>query len=164
MSEPKKPQGRLRVLFLCTGNSCRSQMAEGWARHILSDRVEGYSAGTVPKDVDPRAVRVMAEVGVDISAQRSKHLDELADLEFDYVITLCDHAHQACPVFPAKTAMMHRGFDDPPKLASNALDEDEAMAHYRRVRDEIRVFVEGFLGFLSSRGTESDAQNPHQEV
>jgi arsenate reductase len=133
---------KLKVLFLCTGNSCRSQMAEGWARRLKADIIDAYSAGTQPKDVDPRAVRAMAEAGIDISRQRSKSVAELADLEFDYVITLCDDARQTCPFFPAKTAVIHHGFDDPPRLAKEALDEEQAMRHYRRLRDEIKAYIE----------------------
>lgn len=137
-----KPGRRLRILFLCTGNSCRSQMAEAWARALKGDVIEAYSAGTIPKGVDPRAVKAMAEAGIDISAYRSKSTTELADIEFDYVITLCDTAQQACPFFPAKTRILHHGFDDPPVLAEHARDEEEAMTHYRRVRDDIRAYVE----------------------
>jgi arsenate reductase len=133
---------KLKVLFLCTGNSCRSQMAEAWARYLKSDVIEAYSAGTEPKGIDPRAVQAMAEVGIDISGQRSKSVAELADIEFDYVITLCSDAQTTCPFFPAKTAVIHHGFDDPPELALGAYTEEEAMLHYRRVRDEIRVFIE----------------------
>jgi len=141
---------KTRVLFLCTGNSCRSQMAEGWARHLKSDTIEAYSAGTEPHPVDPIAVRVMAEAGVDISTQRSKSVDELPAVDFDYVVTLCDGAKEACPYFPARVRVVHRGFDDPPKLAAGARTEDEALAHYRRVRDEIRAFVEAMPGVLES--------------
>ncbi|MEJ5376287.1 MAG: arsenate reductase ArsC [bacterium] len=135
-------QGPLRILFLCTGNSCRSQMAEGWARHLLRGKVEAYSAGVAPKGMDPRAVDVMAEAGVDISSQRPKSLDEISHLEFDYVITLCDDAQQSCPIFPARTALVHQGLQDPPQLAANAKTQEEALGHYRRVRDQIRAFVE----------------------
>jgi arsenate reductase len=131
-----------RVLFLCTGNSCRSQMAEAWTKHLKGDQFEAYSAGVKPKDIDPRAIRAMAEAGLDISGQKSKDVDALGSTEFDYVITLCDNARESCPYFPAKTKLIHRGFDDPPKLAENAKNEEEAMAHYRRVRDEIKTFVE----------------------
>ncbi len=117
-------------------------MAEGWARHLIAEGMEAYSAGVEPKGVDPRAVRAMAEAGVDISGQVSKDVFSLGDLEFDHVITLCNHAQEACPFFPAKTGVLHAGFDDPPKLAADAATEEEAMAHYRRVRDEIRAFVE----------------------
>ena len=132
----------LKVLFLCTGNSCRSQMAEGWARHLKGDVIEPYSAGIAPRPLDPRAVEVMAEAGVDIAAQRAKHVDELGHVEFDFVVTVCGHAHEHCPVFPGSTRVVHVGFDDPPQLAAGAKTEDEALAHYRRVRDEIRAFVE----------------------
>lgn len=135
-------QKKLRILFLCTGNSCRSQMAEGWARHLKSDVIEAYSAGIETHGLNPHAVRVMAEAGVDISAHRSKHVKELLDLPFDYVITVCGHAHETCPVFPGTAKILHVGFDDPPALARNAKTEDEALQHYRRVRDQIRAFVE----------------------
>jgi arsenate reductase len=131
-----------KVLFLCTGNSCRSQMAEAWTKHLKGDQFEAYSAGVKPKDIDPRAIKAMAEAGLDISGQKSKDVDALGSTEFDYVITLCDNARESCPYFPAKTKLIHRGFDDPPKLAENARNEEEALAHYRRVRDEIRAFVE----------------------
>ncbi len=134
--------GRLKVLFLCTGNACRSQMAEGWARHLKGDLVEPWSAGVSPRGVDPRAVQVMAEAGVDISGQASTHLDTLEDMHFDYVITLCDNAQKSCPVFPAGTRLLHVGFDDPPRLAAGVKTDEEALVHYRRVRDEIRAFVE----------------------
>ena len=133
---------KLKVLFLCTGNSCRSQMAEAWTRVLKGDQVEAYSAGVDPHGVDPRAIKAMAEAGIDISGQVSKDVDTLEDIEFEYVITLCDNAHQACPVFPAKTRVLHVGFDDPPGLAAGAQTEEEAMVHYRRVRDEIKEFVE----------------------
>ena len=133
---------RRKVLFLCTGNSCRSQMAEGWARHLKGDVVEACSAGIAPHGVDPRAVQVMAEAGVDISAQTAKHVDDLPDVPFDHVVTVCAHAHEHCPVFPAATKVVHVGFDDPPKLVQGAKSEEEALDCYRRVRDEIRAFVE----------------------
>ena len=131
------------ILFLCTGNSCRSQMAEAWTRHLKSDLFNAYSAGVQPKGIDPKAIKVMAEAGVDISSQESKDINSLGDLQFDYVITLCDNAKESCPYYPAKTHVMHRGFDDPPRLAENAQSDEEAMAHYRRVRDEIKAFVMG---------------------
>ena len=147
------PPARLKVLFLCTGNSCRSQMAEGWARHLKADCVEAYSAGIETHGLNPRAVRVMAEAGVDISGHRSKHLDELADVPFDYVVTVCDQARESCPLFPGAARMVHVGFDDPPRLAQGAKTEEEALAHYRRVRDEIRAFVERLPEALpASRG------------
>jgi len=131
-----------KILFLCTGNSCRSQMAEAWTRQLMGHKFEPYSAGVKPKGMDPRAVKAMAEVGMDISAQVSKEIETLGDLDFDYVVTLCDHARESCPYFPAKTRVLHRGFDDPPRLAADARDEEEAMAPYRRVRDEMKAFVE----------------------
>lgn len=133
---------RLKVLFLCTGNSCRSQMTEGWARRLKGDAIEAYSAGVEPHGMNPRAMSVMAEAGAPISDQRSKHVDELKDVPFDYVVTLCDHAHETCPLFPGRTKVVHAGFDDPPRLARDAKSEEDALAHYRRVRDEIRSFVE----------------------
>ena len=138
MAEKKK------ILFLCTGNSCRSQMAEAWTRHLRGDEFDAYSAGIEPKEIDPRAIKAMAEVGIDISSQRSKDIDSLGSIEFDYVITLCDNARESCPYYPAKTKLIHQGFDDPPSLAQGSKSEEEAMEHYRRVRDEIRAFVEKF--------------------
>ena len=132
----------LKVLFLCTGNSCRSQMAEGWARHLKGDRIEAYSAGIETHGLNSDAVRVMAEAGVDISGHRSKLVSEFRNVEFDYVVTVCDHAHESCPVFLGKAQVIHAGFDDPPRLAAGAKTEEERMGPYRRVRDEIRAFVE----------------------
>jgi arsenate reductase len=134
---------KLKVLFLCTGNSCRSQMAEAWTRELKGDEIESYSAGVKPKGVDPRAAKAMAEAGVDISNQGAKDIDEVEKRAggFDYVITLCGNAQETCPMFPARTRMLHVPFDDPPMLAADASDEGEAMAPYRRVRDEIRDFV-----------------------
>ena len=143
---------RMRVLFLCIGNACRSQMAEGWARHLKGEVVEPFSAGLEPRGLDSRAVRVMAEAGVDISRQRSKSLDEFRGEALDYVVTVCDHANEACPVFPGATKRVHVGFDDPPRLAQGARNEEEVLTHYRRVRDEIRVFVEGLPESLTALG------------
>ena len=133
---------KLRVLFLCTGNSCRSQMAEGWARHLKADVVEAHSAGIEARGLDPRAVTVMAEAGVDITDQESKRLEDLTDVRFGLVVTVCDNAREACPVFPADAKVIHRSFDDPPRLAEGAKTEEGALAHYRRVRDELKNFVE----------------------
>lgn len=141
---------RLKVLFLCTGNSCRSQMAEGWARRLKSDVIEAYSAGIAPHGLDPRAVQVMGEAGVDISGHRSKSVGDLGDLQFDYVVTVCGHANETCPYFPAKTRVVHVGFDDPPRLAKDAASDEEALTHYRRVRDEIRRFVESLPGAFAN--------------
>ena len=132
---------KLKVLFLCTGNSCRSQMAEGWARHLKGDVVEPYSADIKTHGLNPNAVKVMAEAGVNISSYHSKHLDELKGIDFDYVITVCDNAHESCPMFPRKTKIVHLGFDDPSRLAKEAKTEEQALQCYRRVRDEIKAFV-----------------------
>jgi arsenate reductase len=134
---------KLKILFLCTGNSCRSQMAEGWARHLKSDCIEPYSAGIETHGLNPNAVRVMAEAGVDISGHRSKHVDDLKHVLFDYVITVCDHAHESCPLFAGRAKVIHVGFDDPPRLAKEAKTEQAALDCYRRVRDQIRSFVAG---------------------
>ena len=134
-----------KVMFLCTGNPCRSQMAEGWARHLLGDKLEPYSAGIEAHGMNPNAVKVMAEAGVDITGQSSKQADSLADVDFDLVITVCGHADENCPAFLGKSRVVHVGFDDPPKLAKTAANEEEALSHYRRVRDEIRTYVENEL-------------------
>ena len=133
---------KLKNLFLCTGNSCRSQMAEAWTNRLQGDQFEAYSAGVDPKQIDPRAIEAMVEFGIDISGQVSKDIDSLGNMEFDYVVTLCDNAEESCPFFPARTRLMHKGFDDPPKLAESVNDQDKAMNPYRRVRDEIKAFVE----------------------
>jgi len=139
---------KLKVLFLCTGNSCRSQMAEGWTRKLKSDVIEPYSAGIETHGLNPYAVKVMAEAGVDISRQYSKHVDELKNIEFDYVVTVCGHAHDNCPLFPGKSKVVHVGFDDPPKLAKAAKTEEEVLNCYRRVRDEIHKFIADLPGSL----------------
>ena len=138
------------ILFLCTGNSCRSQMAEGLCRHLLGDQYQCYSAGIEKHGLNPNAVKVMQEIGIDISGHHSKTVDELDDIPFDYVITVCGHANETCPLFPARTRMLHQGFDDPPRLAETAQTEEEALTHYRRVRDEIREFILELPGRLSS--------------
>jgi arsenate reductase (thioredoxin) len=143
---------KLNVLFLCTGNSCRSQMAEGWARHLKGEQVEPYSAGIEKHGLNPDAVRVMAEAGVDIRGHFSKTLDDLRDVQFDYVVTVCSHAHETCPVFPGKARVVHVGFDDPPRLASDETDPAKALGHYRRVRDEIRAFVASLPDALERDG------------
>jgi len=132
----------LKILFLCTGNSCRSQMAEGWTRHLKSKEIKAYSAGTAPGGVDPLAIKAMREAGVDISGHKSKSVDDLPpDVQFDYVITLCGSARENCPFFPGAARKIHAGFEDPPLLAREATNEEEALKHYRRIRDEIRDFV-----------------------
>ena len=130
-----------KVLFLCTGNSCRSQMAEGWARKLYPGVIEARSAGTKPGILDPRAVKVMAEAGVNISGHRSKGVEEFRDAVFDMAVTVCDNARESCPVWLGKARKLHKSFEDPPFLAKNARTDDEALVHYRRVRDEIRDFV-----------------------
>jgi arsenate reductase (thioredoxin) len=145
---------KIQVLFLCTGNSCRSQMAEGWAHALKNDSIEAYSAGVEPHGMNPRAVKAMLEIGVDIGRQYSKHVDELKEVPFDYVITVCDHANETCPIFPGKTVRMHVAFQDPPRLAANAKSEEEAMNHYRRVRDEIKAFIEELPAALQSQEPE----------
>ena len=136
MNEP------LRILFLCTGNSCRSQMAEGWVNHLKSDAIEARSAGIETHGLNPLAVKSMAEAGVDISHHRSKLARDFIGQPWDFVVTVCGHAHETCPYFPGSVPIVHVGFDDPPALAKNEPTEEAAMAHYRRVRDEIREFVQ----------------------
>ena len=123
-------------------------MAEGWARALKGGAIDAYSAGIETHGMNPRAVRVMAEAGIDISGHYSKSLDELDGVTFDYVVTVCGHAHETCPRFPDNAKVVHVGFDDPPKLAKDAKTEEEALGHYRRVRDEIRAFVEQLPGAL----------------
>ena len=126
------------MLFLCTDNACRSQMAERWAHRLKGDIIEPYSAGVEVHELDSRAVHVMTEAGVDISAHQSKQLNQLHSIKFDYVITVCDNVQERCPIFPGATKVLHVGFADPPRLTKRAQNEQEALDHYRRVRDEIR--------------------------
>ena len=133
---------RLKVLFLCTGNACRSQMAEGWAKALKPNEIEAYSAGTAPHGLDPLAVTVMKEAGVDISDHLSKDVAELLAVPFDVVVTVCDRAAESCPIFPGPaTLIVHHGFSDPPLLAKTLADS-EKLNPYRQVRDEIRAFIE----------------------
>ena len=134
-----------RVLFLCTGNSCRSQMAEGWARQIHGDTIEPYSAGIEAHGMNPSAVKVMDEAGVDLSGQTSKLADSLVDVPLDLVVTVCGHADENCPAFLTKAKLVHVGFEEPPKLAKEAGSAQAALDCYRRVRDQIREFVESDL-------------------
>ena len=140
----------MKILFLCTGNTSRSQMAEGLTNHLKSGLIESYSAGVEPGLLNPLAVKSMAEIGIDISTHVPKTIESLGGMTFDYVITLCDHANETCPLFSGKTKRLHWGFDDPPKLAQNAETEEEALKHYRQVRDEIRAFVENLPDNLNS--------------
>ena len=146
---------KLKVLFLCTGNSCRSQMAEAWTRALKGSQIEAYSAGIEKHGMNPFAMKVMAEAGVDMASQRSKKVEELAGIQFDYVVTVCGHANENCPLFPGKAKVVHVGFDDPPKLAAGAKTEEEALPHYRKVRDQIKTFVERLPEALNEKETES---------
>ena len=150
---------RLKILFLCTGNSCRSQMAEAWTRKLHPARFEAYSAGTDPGHLDPRAVRVMAEAGIDMSSHRSKPVEELAGMNFDWVVTVCDSAREGCPVFPGTVRRIHADFDDPPRLAAGASSEEAALAPYRRVREQIRDYVAKLPGRAGAGGS-ADGPSP----
>ena len=134
-------QRKNKILFLCTGNSCRSQMAEGWARYLKNDSIDAYSAGVKKHGMNKMAIRVMAEKGVDISKQTSKLIENLPTKEFDYVITVCSNAHESCPLFPGKAKIVHKGFEDPPLLAASSGSEEETLNVYRRVRDEIKEYI-----------------------
>jgi arsenate reductase len=134
-----------KILFLCTGNSCRSQMAEGWGRYLHGDKADFFSAGVEEHGLNPLAVKVMAEAGVDISNHFSKTIDKLEGIKFDLVITVCGNADHNCPVFPGKTKVIHHGFADPPKLALTAASEEDALDNYWQVRDEIYLYIEGLL-------------------
>lgn len=146
------------ILFLCTGNSCRSQMAEGWARHLKKDEIEVFSAGIEKQGVNPLAVKVMAESGVDISMQRSKIIADLPVRQFDWIITLCGHANETCPILPGRK--LHQGFDDPPKLVDalvgDNVDKETQLNCYRRVRDEIETFVKTIPGALEKEGDSNE--------
>ncbi len=137
-----KMQRKKEVLFLCTGNSCRSQMAEGLARHLKSDHIIAYSAGIETHGLNQSAVLVMREIGIDILSQKSQHLDEFANHKFDYVITVCDRAAQSCPIFNQNVQVIARPFDDPPLLAKDEKDPEKALDCYRRVRDEILEYIQ----------------------
>ena len=130
-----------RILFLCTGNSCRSQLAEGLMRHLRGDEFEVFSAGTEPKGVHPKTIEVLREIGIDTSCQWSKHIDELPIREFDYIITLCGSAVQNCPVFLGKGLKIHHGFDDPAAVTGS---EPDILGSFRKVRDQIKTFILGF--------------------
>ena len=137
----QKTMRKMKVLFLCTGNSCRSQMAEGWARKLKADVIEPYSAGIEKHGMNPHAVKVMAEVGVDIANQYSKTPADLGPIAFDYVVTVCGHANEHCPMFPGPAKVVHVGFEDPPRLTKDLPDGEPKLDVYRRVRDQIRDFV-----------------------
>ena len=131
-----------KILVLCTGNSCRSQMAHGYLQHFAKENAQVYSAGVEVHGLNPFAVGIMAEDGIDISKHTSNHVDEYADIEFDFVITVCDNAKEACPFFPTKTKTIHHSFEDPSKGSGTA---KELIAEFRRVRDQIKVFSEEFI-------------------
>jgi arsenate reductase len=140
---------KIKILFFCTGNSCRSKMAEGWVQHLKADVIEPYSAGLARHPINPRAVQVMAEAGVDISKQYSKTLAELGPGVFDYVVTVCGHASEMCPAFPGHTKVVHVPFEDPPSLGWHMPEGEPKMAADRRVRDEIHRFVESLPASLA---------------
>jgi len=130
---------KIKILFLCTGNACRSQIAEGWARHLKGNVIDAYSAGIRPFSVSSKAIKVMAEEGVDISMHKSQHIDEFSQIDFDYVVTLCDNAAENCPIFGGEAKVIHKPFDDP-YFASGS--EGQIMATFRKVRDDIKMFIE----------------------
>ncbi|MDD5459075.1 MAG: arsenate reductase ArsC [Phycisphaerae bacterium] len=130
---------KLNVLFLCTGNSCRSQMAEGWATHLRGDKIEAFSAGVLPSIVSRRAIQVMAEAGVDISNHISKHVNDLVGIDFDYVVTVCDNAREQCPIFPGKVKTVHKAFKDPSFIIGT---EEQVLNAFRKTRDQIREYIE----------------------
>ncbi len=146
---------KLKILFLCTGNSCRSQMAEGWAKKLKKDTIEAFSAGVEIHGLNPDAIRVMAEAGIDISGHTSKHVNDFKDVTLDLVITVCGHAHETCPYFPPRCRVIHVGFDDPPelarKLAQKGASKEDQLYCYRRVRDEIKLFVKGLPDNLKKK-------------
>lgn len=141
---------KLKILFVCTGNSCRSQMAEGYARHLRGDTWEAWSAGTEPRELDQHAVKVMAEEQIDISRQKSKSLDEIPEIAFDYIMTLCNKAKEQCPAWRGKEINLHFGFDDPVALSAHRND-DEKIEIYRRVREMIRDVITDTLDELYER-------------
>jgi len=148
---------KITLLYLCTGNSCRSQMAEGLTRALKSDMIKAYSAGIETHGLNPNAVKVMAEAGIDITSQKSQHIDEFKDTHIDVVITVCAHAHETCPFFPSNAKVIHVRFDDPPKmareLAEKGASEEEQLDCYRTVRDQIKAFVEQLPGCLEENAS-----------
>ena len=141
---------KTQLLFLCTGNSCRSQMAEGLGRHFAGDTIEFSSAGIEKHGLNPFAVRAMQEIRIDITGHTSNTLDELDSDSLDYIVTVCGHADETCPVLATKTQRIHKGFDDPPKLAAQEATEEAGMVHYRRVRDEIKAYILTLPAVLSA--------------
>ena len=141
---------KTQLLFLCTGNSCRSQMAEGLGRHFAGDTIEFSSACIEKHGLNPFAVKAMQEIGIDITGHTSNTLDELDSGSLDYIVTVCGHADETCPVLATKTQRIHKGFDDPPKLAAQEATEEAGMVHYRRVRDEIKAYILTLPAILSA--------------
>jgi arsenate reductase len=136
---------KIKILYLCTGNSCRSQMAEGWTRHLKSNQIEAFSAGIETHGLNPHMIEVMDEAGVDVSNQKSENIRDFAEHDLDVVITVCGHAHETCPVFPANCKVVHTGFPDPPKMAKELAEkgatEKEQLDCYRSVRDKIKEYI-----------------------
>jgi arsenate reductase len=136
---------KIKILYLCTGNSCRSQMAEGWTRHLKSNQIEAFSAGIETHGLNPHMIEVMDEAGVDVSNQKSENIRDFAEHDLDVVITVCGHAHETCPVFPANCKVVHTGFPDPPKMAKELAEkgatEKEQLDCYRSVRDKIKKYI-----------------------
>lgn len=159
---------KINLLYLCTGNSCRSQMAEGWTRALKGDQIEAYSAGIKTQRLNPSAVKVMAEAGVDITSQKSQHIEEFKDTKIDVVITVCDHAHETCPWFPADCKVIHIGFQEPSTMAkeimANGGSEEEQLDCYRTVRDEIKAFVETLPGSLNQDDREETMCAPVKQL
>ncbi len=149
MQAPPIDMGKTSILFLCTGNSCRSQMAEGWMHYFWQEEFEVFSAGIEAHGINPHAVRVMQEVGVDIARQGSKTIEQLPVREFDYVISVCDHASKSCPSLAGRLGRIHVAFDDPPRLARDAQNEQSMLEPYRRLRDEIRHFISELDNYLN---------------
>ncbi|EQA54300.1 arsenate reductase ArsC [Leptospira kmetyi] len=140
----KKP----KILVLCTGNSCRSQIAEGWLKHFAGDRMEIFSAGIEAHGVNPRAIRTMGEVGIDISKQTSNRIEEYKKIDFDYIITVCDHARENCPYFPSNAQRLHHNFPDPAKASGTEMEIEE---EFRKVRSMIRDYIQDFLSDLNRK-------------
>ncbi len=128
-----------KILVLCTGNSARSQMAEGLLKHITKGKYEVFSAGTKPSIVRPEAIKVLSEIGIDISGNRSKSVDEFDQEKIEYILTVCDNAKENCPYFPAETKLTHRSFDDPADVSGN---EEKRLERFRKVRDQIKTYLE----------------------
>jgi arsenate reductase len=147
---------KLKILFLCTGNSCRSQMAEGLTRHLKSDLIEVCSAGIETHGLNPHAVAVMAEEKIDISLHKSQHLNDFKHIHFDYVITVCSNAHESCPIFPGNSKIIHAGFDDPPKMAEQFSDPKKKLDCYRKVRDQIKSYVLTLPECLANTGEKNE--------